>query len=209
MDPITYFLAFARLAKVQCVSWGHPVTTGLTTIDYFVSHQLLEEEDPVAAQSHYSEKLILLSQPPTYLYPFQKYDQDQANFGEVLDTEQGGVKDITHDHGKNREKHQPQHAKAAGMGEQPHAGTDSLACLLKRFRHRSPLTERFSRPYMDPMALRMAFAGIPFFSRSVTWAARAFSSSLRPFATSAADSLMISCLPVPVTIFKPPASAFT
>lgn len=78
MDPITYFLAFARLAKVQCVSWGHPVTTGLTTIDYFVSHQLLEEEDPVAAQSHYSEKLILLSQPPTYLYPFQKYDQDQV-----------------------------------------------------------------------------------------------------------------------------------
>ncbi len=29
MTPLTYFLAFARLAPVQCVSWGHPVTTGI------------------------------------------------------------------------------------------------------------------------------------------------------------------------------------
>ena len=37
MDPLTYFLAFARLAPVQCVTWGHPVTTGIPTIDYFLS----------------------------------------------------------------------------------------------------------------------------------------------------------------------------
>lgn len=74
MDTFTYFLAFSRLAPVQCVGWGHGVTTGIPTIDYFISNIDIEEDDPVAAQSHYSEKLILLSQPPTYLYPVQKYD---------------------------------------------------------------------------------------------------------------------------------------
>ncbi len=78
MDPLTYFLAFARLAPVQCVGWGHGVTTGLPTMDYFISHHHLEEDDDNAAQSHYSEKLVRLSQPPTYLYPIQKYGPDDA-----------------------------------------------------------------------------------------------------------------------------------
>ena len=33
---ITYFLGFARLAPVQMAFWGHGVTTGMSTIDYFV-----------------------------------------------------------------------------------------------------------------------------------------------------------------------------
>jgi predicted O-linked N-acetylglucosamine transferase (SPINDLY family) len=37
MDQTTWLLAFARLAPVQMVGWGHPVTTGLPTIDWFVS----------------------------------------------------------------------------------------------------------------------------------------------------------------------------
>ena len=37
MDPLTYFLAFSRLAPVQCVTWGHPVTTGIPNMDYFIS----------------------------------------------------------------------------------------------------------------------------------------------------------------------------
>ena len=78
MDPLIYFLAFARLAPVQCVGWGHGVTTGLPSMDYFISHHGLEEDDPAAAQSHYSEKLIQLSQPPTYMYPIQQYDPGEA-----------------------------------------------------------------------------------------------------------------------------------
>ena len=39
MDPVTYSLAFSRLAPVQCVTWGHPVTTGIETIDYFLSSE--------------------------------------------------------------------------------------------------------------------------------------------------------------------------
>ncbi len=63
MTPLTYFLAFARLAPVQCVSWGHPVTTGIPAIDYFISARSIEPPD---AQSHYSEQLILLDRLPSY-----------------------------------------------------------------------------------------------------------------------------------------------
>ena len=57
MDPFTYFLAFSRLAPVQCVSFGHPDTTGIPTLDYFVSNDLYESP---AANEHYSERLFLL-----------------------------------------------------------------------------------------------------------------------------------------------------
>ncbi|WP_246237749.1 hypothetical protein [Caldichromatium japonicum] len=36
MSPATYFLAHARLAPVQLVSYGHPDTTGIDTLDYFL-----------------------------------------------------------------------------------------------------------------------------------------------------------------------------
>ena len=65
MTPLTYFLAYARLAPVQCVSWGHPVTTGIPNVDYFLSARSIE---PLAAQSHYSEQLILLNRLPSYYH---------------------------------------------------------------------------------------------------------------------------------------------
>jgi predicted O-linked N-acetylglucosamine transferase (SPINDLY family) len=55
MDPLTFLLAFSRLAPIQCVMSGHPVTTGIPTIDYFLSAEVSEPPD---AQEHYSEKLI-------------------------------------------------------------------------------------------------------------------------------------------------------
>ena len=57
MDPFTYFLAFSRLAPVQCVMAGHPVTTGIPAIDYFLSSKLLEAN---GADAHYSETLVRL-----------------------------------------------------------------------------------------------------------------------------------------------------
>lgn len=50
-------LAALRLAPVQCVGWGHPVTTGLPTMDYFISSDLMEPEN---AAANYTEKLIRL-----------------------------------------------------------------------------------------------------------------------------------------------------
>jgi protein O-GlcNAc transferase len=56
MEPMSYFLGFARLAPLQCVTWGHPVTTGLPEMDYYLSNKMAE---PVGAQAYYSEPLIL------------------------------------------------------------------------------------------------------------------------------------------------------
>ena len=57
MDPFTYFLAFARLAPLQCTTWGHPVTTGIPNMDAFIS--CAPAESP-GAQRHYSERLVRL-----------------------------------------------------------------------------------------------------------------------------------------------------
>jgi predicted O-linked N-acetylglucosamine transferase (SPINDLY family) len=65
MDPVSSALAFSRLARVQCTTWGHPVTTGIPTIDYFISSKLIEPEGAVA---HYSEQLVLLDSLPTYYH---------------------------------------------------------------------------------------------------------------------------------------------
>lgn len=57
MDPLTAKLASLRLAPVQAATWGHPHTTGLPTIDYFLSAQALE---PAGADAHYTERLVRL-----------------------------------------------------------------------------------------------------------------------------------------------------
>ena len=66
MSSTTYFLAFSRFAPVQIVSWGHPETTGINTIDYFLSSKLFET---VNTGKKYSERLICLNQFPLYYEP--------------------------------------------------------------------------------------------------------------------------------------------
>ncbi|MBV6625405.1 MAG: FkbM family methyltransferase [Rivularia sp. (in: Bacteria)] len=78
MNPATMLLAGLRLAPVQCTAWGHPVTTGLPTIDYFLSSELMEAQN---AQEHYSEKLIRLpnigvAYPKPYIPPLVKTRSD-------------------------------------------------------------------------------------------------------------------------------------
>ncbi|MBI1890311.1 MAG: tetratricopeptide repeat protein [Burkholderiales bacterium] len=63
MSPISASLAALRLAPVQCNSWGHPQTSGLPTIDYFLSSALME---PAGADAHYSEKLVRLPNLSVY-----------------------------------------------------------------------------------------------------------------------------------------------
>jgi len=57
MCPQITQIAGLRIAPIQCAAWGHPITTGLPTIDYFISAELLE---PPRAQNHYSERLFCL-----------------------------------------------------------------------------------------------------------------------------------------------------
>jgi len=76
MASSTYSLAYARLAPVQAVSWGHLDTTGLDTVDYFVSATSIEPED---AEDHYTERLIRLNRLPCFyqplIVPTQKSDR--------------------------------------------------------------------------------------------------------------------------------------
>ncbi|MBD2771522.1 tetratricopeptide repeat protein [Iningainema tapete] len=57
MDPTTVQLGCLRLAPIKMACWMHPQTSGLATIDYFLSNNLMEPEN---AQDHYTEKLIKL-----------------------------------------------------------------------------------------------------------------------------------------------------
>ena len=59
-----YQYAGMRLAPVQCTSWGQPVTSGLATIDYYLSSAWME---PQNGDSHYSEKLV----QPAWKYPLE------------------------------------------------------------------------------------------------------------------------------------------
>lgn len=109
MEPAAFALATSRMAPVQCVTWGHPLTTGLKTIDYFVSSELLEAD---GAEDHYSERLVRLKSMGLYLSPpeatpstktradfglpegrrlygcvqspFKIHPDDDANFAEIL-----------------------------------------------------------------------------------------------------------------------------
>lgn len=80
MDYVTYFLAFARLAPVQCVTWGHPVTTGVPTIDYFLS---CDSAEPADAAAHYGERLVRLGGLPfSYARPDAPIQaKSRADFG--------------------------------------------------------------------------------------------------------------------------------
>ena len=57
LDPRMQAIAAMRLAPRQYVTFGHPVTSGLSTLDGFLSAELLEAED---SEGQYSEPLVRL-----------------------------------------------------------------------------------------------------------------------------------------------------
>jgi predicted O-linked N-acetylglucosamine transferase (SPINDLY family) len=79
MDPVTYSLAFSRLAPVQCVTWGHPVTTGIPTIDHFISSESLESP---GSEAQYTENLVRLKSLAVYYHrPTLSTPKTRADFG--------------------------------------------------------------------------------------------------------------------------------
>lgn len=73
MDTFSYFLAFSRLAPIQCVCSGHPDTSGVPTIDYFISSELYETPGSAA---HYSERLFLLREVGNFAYYYRPERSD-------------------------------------------------------------------------------------------------------------------------------------
>ena len=57
MDALTTQLASLRLAPVQATTWGHPETSGLSTIDLYLSADAFE---PAEADGNYRERLVRL-----------------------------------------------------------------------------------------------------------------------------------------------------
>ena len=73
MDPLTTQLAALRLAPVQAASWGHPETTGLPTMDLYISADAFE---PINASENYSEMLIRLPNLGVYVEPLAPEGSD-------------------------------------------------------------------------------------------------------------------------------------
>lgn len=75
MDPMAAQLACLRLAPVQCVSWGHPDTTGLPTMDWFLTSDLMEPPGEAARYSERVERLpgLGIAYPPLP-EPFEAVD---------------------------------------------------------------------------------------------------------------------------------------
>jgi predicted O-linked N-acetylglucosamine transferase (SPINDLY family) len=80
MDAMTARLAALRLAPVQAASWGHPQTTGLPTIDAYLSADAME---PADAEAHYAERLVRLPGLGACVEPAVLADEavDLADFG--------------------------------------------------------------------------------------------------------------------------------
>lgn len=53
-----YNIAQTRVAPVQVLFWGNPVTSGLENMDFFITSDLMESDDKVL--SHYTEQHVLL-----------------------------------------------------------------------------------------------------------------------------------------------------
>ncbi|HEU0216219.1 MAG TPA: tetratricopeptide repeat protein, partial [Stellaceae bacterium] len=66
MDAHSTALAAQRLAPAQCISWGHPETSGFPTLDYFLSSDLMEPPD---GEEHYTERLVRLPNLSVYYEP--------------------------------------------------------------------------------------------------------------------------------------------
>jgi protein O-GlcNAc transferase len=57
MDPAATQIAAFRIAPIQCTAWGHPITSGQPTVDYYLSSELMEPPD---GQQWYTERLVRL-----------------------------------------------------------------------------------------------------------------------------------------------------
>ncbi len=66
MNAFTYYLAYARLAPLQFMTWGHPVSTALPNMDVFLSSEGLEQP---GSESEYTERLVKL---PSLMTDFER-----------------------------------------------------------------------------------------------------------------------------------------
>lgn len=78
MGARSFVLAAFRLAPLQMVSWGHPVTSGLPTIDVFLTSDAMEPQD---SDNFYTERLVRLPRLGIYYHPTVAISGNRSAFG--------------------------------------------------------------------------------------------------------------------------------
>lgn len=73
MENMTIKLAAMRLAPIQVGSWGHAEGSGLPTLDYYLTGDLIE---PPNAQANYVEKVVRLPNLGCYIEPWDVTPED-------------------------------------------------------------------------------------------------------------------------------------
>ena len=82
MNSDIYFMAHKRFAPIQINTWGHSETSGINTIDYYISSEYFEENKD--AQENYSEKLIQMKSLSTYYYNLDKlFNKQQLEINSI------------------------------------------------------------------------------------------------------------------------------
>ena len=84
MKLFPYLLSYSRLAPIQINTWGHSETSGIDTIDYFITSQYFHPNDRLKKgniQEDFSEKIVVFNSLSTYYLPPTKlFNIDIAKF---------------------------------------------------------------------------------------------------------------------------------
>ena len=81
MTNASRMLSMCRIARHQATGWGHPITTGSSEMDFFISSDLHEVDD---AHAHYNEELVLMPnlaqfvEPQTFAYDPEAFSFEQG-----------------------------------------------------------------------------------------------------------------------------------
>ena len=75
MNPTATRVAMAKLAPVQANSHGHPLTSGVPAVDYYVSWGAAEIP---TANEHYSEELVLLNSTVPHQYYVPRHNGERS-----------------------------------------------------------------------------------------------------------------------------------
>ncbi len=90
MSNFTYLLALSRLALVQVTSLGHPNTSGIKNIDYFITNDTV----PHHPTSSYTERLIKFSRLP-FNYPTPKINESKLTSKIILNSDNNFIIGLT------------------------------------------------------------------------------------------------------------------
>ncbi|MGE4552478.1 MAG: hypothetical protein AB7D57_05170, partial [Desulfovibrionaceae bacterium] len=139
MAPLTARAAALRLAPVQAVGLGHPMTTGLPTMDYFLSCDCMEPE--TGAEAWYTERLVRLPGASLWYEPIRRAAPPltRADFGLPEDAVLLFSPQSLFKYLPRHDAFFPRTAAAAG------AGADGVRCVFVFVEHRraARLTARF------------------------------------------------------------------